>query len=143
MRASAMPTPSDTASCTAASGSAKRCASSPAVQQELIALTDIAPLHQPKSIAALGAVNQALPNLPAIACFDTAFHATLPPKASTYAIPAALRARWGLRRYGFHGLSHAWVARRVASLGPGITEGGQLSPRSRSLLMRDPGRDLG
>ncbi len=92
---------------------------SPAVQQELIALTDIAPLHQPKSIAALGAVNQALPNLPAIACFDTAFHATLPPKASTYAIPAALRARWGLRRYGFHGLSHAWVARRVASLVPG------------------------
>ena len=91
----------------------------PAVQRELISLTELAPLHQPKSLAALGAVNEALPNLPAVACFDTAFHATLPPRASTYAIPAAMRTRWGVRRYGFHGLSHAWVARRVASLVPG------------------------
>ncbi len=91
----------------------------PTVQQELIALTDLAPLHQPKSLAALGAVNEALPNLPAVACFDTAFHSTLPPKAFTYAIPAALRTRWDLRRYGFHGLNHSWVARRTAELVPG------------------------
>ena len=49
--------------------------------------------------------------VPAVACFDTAFHATLPPAAFTYALPARWRERWGLRRFGFHGLSHAWVAR--------------------------------
>ncbi len=74
---------------------------------------DRAPLHQPKSLTALDAVGEALPSLPAVACFDTAFHATLPPAAATYALPAQWRERWGLRRYGFHGLSHAWVARRA------------------------------
>jgi acetate kinase len=83
---------------------------------ELEALIDLAPLHQPKSLAALRAVSDALPALPAVACFDTAFHATLPPAAVTYALPARWRERWGLRRYGFHGLSHAWVARRTTSL---------------------------
>ena len=53
---------------------------------------------------------------PHVACFDTAFHATLPPAASTYAIPAAWRERWALRRYGFHGLSHAYASRRAAEL---------------------------
>ncbi len=86
------------------------------VVAELDALTDLAPLHQPKSLAALEAVSAALPDLPAVACFDTAFHATLPPAAITYALPAPWRQRWGLRRYGFHGLSHAWVARRTAAL---------------------------
>ncbi len=79
-------------------------------------LVDLAPLHQPKSLAALDAVTELLPGLPAVACFDTAFHATLPPAASTYALPAEWRERWGLRRYGFHGLSHAWVARRAPQL---------------------------
>jgi acetate kinase len=83
---------------------------------ELEALTDLAPLHQPKSLAALRAVSDALPDLPAVACFDTAFHATLSPAAVTYALPVAWRERWGLRRYGFHGLSHAWIARRTAEL---------------------------
>jgi acetate kinase len=83
------------------------------VERELRALTDLAPLHQPKSLAALDAVSAALPNLPAVACFDTAFHATLPAAAATYALPRAWRERWGLRRYGFHGLSHAWIARTV------------------------------
>ncbi len=87
-----------------------------AVASELEALTDLAPLHQPKSLAALAAVTEALPHLPAVACFDTAFHATLAPAAITYALPAAMRERWGLRRYGFHGLSHAWIARRVPEL---------------------------
>jgi len=81
-----------------------------AALQELVAL---APLHQPKSLAALAAVSAALPGIPSVACFDTAFHATLPDAAATYALPAAWRERWRLRRYGFHGLSHAWVARRA------------------------------
>jgi acetate kinase len=82
------------------------------VRAELEALVDLAPLHQPKSLAALDAVSEALPTLPAVACFDTAFHATLPAAAATYALPRAWRERWGLRRFGFHGLSHAWVARQ-------------------------------
>jgi acetate kinase len=56
------------------------------------------------------------PGLPTVACFDTAFHATMPAAASTYAVPAAWRDRWPLRRYGFHGLSHAYASRRVAEL---------------------------
>jgi acetate kinase len=86
------------------------------VRSELATLVELAPLHQPKSLAALDAVSEALPALPAVACFDTAFHATLPAAAATYALPAAWRERWPLRRYGFHGLSHAWVARRCAEL---------------------------
>jgi acetate kinase len=86
------------------------------VRRGLEELTDLAPLHQPKSLAALDAVSEQLPGAPAVACFDTAFHATLPPAAFTYALPARWRERWGLRRFGFHGLSHAWVARRAAQL---------------------------
>lgn len=86
------------------------------VEAELRALVDLAPLHQPRSLAALDAVSGELPGLPAVACFDTAFHATLPAAAATYAIPREWRERWGLRRYGFHGLSHAWVARRAPAL---------------------------
>jgi len=88
----------------------------PGIEDELRALVELAPLHQPKSLAALDSVSEALPDLPAVACFDTAFHATLPAAAATYALPAEWRERWGLRRYGFHGLSHAWVARRAPQL---------------------------
>jgi acetate kinase len=86
------------------------------VETALRELTALAPLHQPKSLAALDAVTALLAELPAVACFDTAFHATLPAAAATYALPAQWRDRWGLRRYGFHGLSHAWVARRAPEL---------------------------
>ena len=86
------------------------------VRGGLAELTDLAPLHQPKSLAALDSVSRCLPDVPAVACFDTAFHATLAPAAFTYALPAAWRERWGLRRFGFHGLSHAWVARRAAEM---------------------------
>ncbi len=86
------------------------------VRASLSELVDLAPLHQPKSLAALDAVSDVLWTLPAVACFDTAFHATMPPAAATYALPAEWRERWGLRRYGFHGLSHAWVARRAQEL---------------------------
>jgi acetate kinase len=81
------------------------------VEEALRELAVLAPLHQAKSLAALDAVRRALPDVPAVACFDTAFHATLPPAASTYALPSAWRERYGVRRYGFHGLSHAHAAR--------------------------------
>ncbi|HST33739.1 MAG TPA: acetate/propionate family kinase [Solirubrobacteraceae bacterium] len=86
------------------------------VERALRELSDLAPLHQPKSLAALDAVGRRLPQLPAVACFDTAFHATLPSSASTYALPAAWRERLGVRRFGFHGLSHGYVARRTPEL---------------------------
>jgi acetate kinase len=87
-----------------------------AVEEHLRSLTDLAPLHQPKSLAALAAVNAVLPGLPAVACFDTAFHAGMPAAATTYAIPPEWRKRWALRKYGFHGLSHAYASRRAAEL---------------------------
>ena len=80
------------------------------------ALTDLAPLHQPRALAGIRAVGQSLPDVPAVASFDTAFHATLPAAASTYALPAAWNRQFGLRRYGFHGLSHAYASRRAAEL---------------------------
>jgi acetate kinase len=86
------------------------------IEAALRDLAYLAPLHQAKSLAAMDAVTGLLPRLPAVACFDTAFHATLPPAAFTYALPAAWREQWGLRRYGFHGLSHAWIARRTPEL---------------------------
>jgi acetate kinase len=85
-----------------------------AVRQALEELTDLAPLHQPKSLAALDAVRQVLPDVPHVACFDTAFHADLPAAAATYAVPVEWRERLGVRRYGFHGLSHAYASRRAA-----------------------------
>jgi acetate kinase len=86
------------------------------VEARLRALTELAPLHQPKSLRALDVVTLALPDVPAVACFDTAFHATLPDAASTDALPRSWRERFGLRRFGFHGLSHAYAARRAAEL---------------------------
>jgi acetate kinase len=80
------------------------------------ALAPLAPLHQARGVAGLRAVAGLLPGLPAVACFDTAFHATLPPAVATYALPRAWRDRWGLRRFGFHGLSHAWATARAAAL---------------------------
>ncbi|MGI8712927.1 MAG: acetate/propionate family kinase [Solirubrobacteraceae bacterium] len=88
----------------------------PEVVQALTELSSLAPLHQAKSLDALAAVSDALPGVPAIACFDTAFHATLPAAAHTYALPEAWRERWGLRRYGFHGLAHAYAVRRAGEL---------------------------
>jgi acetate kinase len=86
------------------------------VRAALWDLAELAPLHQAKSLAALDAVSRALPDIPAVACFDTAFHHTLAPAATTYALPAAWRAQFGVRRYGFHGLSHAWIAQRAPEL---------------------------
>lgn len=88
----------------------------PGVVQALRDLRSLAPLHQPAAMAALDAVQQALPDVPAVACLDTAFHASLPAAAATYALPREWRERDRLRRYGFHGLSHAYAARRAAEL---------------------------
>ena len=84
--------------------------------EALRALTPLAPLHQPAALEAIAAVGALLGDLPAVACIDTAFHAGLPAAASTYALPREWSERHGLKRYGFHGLSHAYVARRVEKL---------------------------
>jgi acetate kinase len=86
------------------------------VIDELAALTELAPLHQPPALAAVDAVGAALPGAPMVGCFDTAFHRSLPAAAATYALPMAWQERFGLRRYGFHGLSHAYASRRAAEL---------------------------
>ncbi|MFL5913851.1 MAG: acetate/propionate family kinase [Gaiellaceae bacterium] len=86
------------------------------VVRRLEALTDLAPLHQPKSLQALELVGEKLPGVPAVACFDTAFHARSPAAAATYALPREWSLRWNLRRFGFHGLSHAYASRRAAEL---------------------------
>lgn len=87
------------------------------VRRRLDELAELAPLHNPPALAAIDAVAEALGGaVPAVACFDTGFHATLPPAAATYALPADWRERWGLRRYGFHGLNHQWTAGRAAAL---------------------------
>jgi acetate kinase len=87
-----------------------------AVLTELDQLVALAPLHQPPALAALRATLEVLPRVPSVACFDTAFHTTLPPAAATYAIPARWRTDLGVRRYGFHGLAHQWAAHRAAEL---------------------------
>ena len=83
-------------------------------------LADLAPLHNPPAVRGdASARRQLRPELPTVACFDTAFHATMPAAASTYAIPAAWAERWPLRRFGFHGLSHAYASRAPRSCSVG------------------------
>jgi len=91
----------------------------PTVVGALEELTELAPLHQPRSLAAVESLSRALPDVPQVACFDTAFHASIPPAAATYALPREWRERFGLRRFGFHGLSHAYASRRAGELSPG------------------------
>lgn len=79
-------------------------------------LTPLAPLHNPPALAGISACRRVRPDLPQVAVFDTAFHATLPPAAYTYALDPHLTEEWGIRRYGFHGTSYAYVSRRTAEL---------------------------
>ena len=88
----------------------------PAVEERLERLSELAPLHNPPALRFVEAALALRPEVPNVACFDTAFHATLPPEASTYALPADWTRRWSLRRFGFHGLSHAYASRRAAEL---------------------------
>jgi len=97
------------------------------VDDELLAylddIHDLAPLHNPRAVAAIRVVTDLLPHVPAVACFDTAFHASLPAAARTYALPGEWNDRWQLRRYGFHGLSHAYATRRAEALLGGTAPG--------------------
>jgi acetate kinase len=86
------------------------------VQAALDELSPLAPLHNPPALAGIDAARRLLPEVPSVACFDTAFHATLPAAATAYAVPTDWVSRWGIRRYGFHGLSCAWSLRRSAEL---------------------------
>ncbi|MFF3857197.1 acetate kinase [Micromonospora sp. NPDC002575] len=79
-------------------------------------LVPLAPLHNPANLAGIRVAREALPGVPQVAVFDTAFHHTLPEAAATYAIDRDTASRYDIRRYGFHGTSHAYVSRRTAEL---------------------------
>jgi acetate kinase len=88
----------------------------PSVIGTLTELIPLAPLHNPPALHAIAALRRVAPDMVAVACFDTAFHASIPETAATYAVPLQWREEWGIRRYGFHGLSHAYASRRAAEL---------------------------
>jgi len=77
-------------------------------------LVPLAPLHNPANLAGIRAARALLPGVPQVAVFDTAFHATLPTRARSYALPSDVVQQFGLRRYGFHGISHEFIAQRAA-----------------------------
>ena len=80
--------------------------------------SDVAPLHNPPYIAAMKAFRESLPGVPQVAAFETGFHATIPLKRQAYAIPHEWTEKLGIRRYGFHGASHRYIATRMAELSP-------------------------
>lgn len=94
----------------------------PDILTELEDLTPLDPLHMPRNLAPLQAMASARPELPQVACFDTAFHRTLPPVAARFALPRAITEA-GVRRYGFHGLSYEYVARRLMQVSPTLAKG--------------------
>ncbi|MDW8315205.1 MAG: acetate/propionate family kinase [Rhodovarius sp.] len=93
-----------------------------AVLAELEALVPLAPLHQPHNLAGIRAARALFPGIPQLACFDTAFHRTQPEEAERFALPERFFAL-GIRRYGFHGLSYAWIARRLQAEDPALAAG--------------------
>jgi acetate kinase len=94
----------------------------PALLTALEALTPLDPLHMPANLAAMRAIAAARPGLKQVACFDTAFHHTVPPVAARFALPRAITDA-GLRRYGFHGLSYEFIAGRLAQQAPKLAAG--------------------
>jgi acetate kinase len=86
------------------------------VVRYLETIADLAPLHMPAALKGIAETRQLLPRVPMVACFDTAFHSTIPPAAATYAVPAEWREKHGMRRYGFHGFSHAYASRRAMEI---------------------------
>ena len=82
----------------------------------LASLDPLAPLHQLRAVRAMRDVGRSFAGVPAVAAFDTSFHTSIPAAASTYALPRGWNERWELRRYGFHGLSHACASRRAAEM---------------------------
>jgi len=83
------------------------------VMEAFAACNDLAPLHNPANIKGVNAVKALLPEIPQVGVFDTAFHQTMPDYAYMYALPYELYAKYGVRRYGFHGTSHRYVSQRV------------------------------
>lgn len=99
----------------------------PQVERDIDDLSALAPLHNPGALQGITAAEQAFPDVPHVAIFDTAFHQTLPPEAFTYAINAELAERYRVRRYGFHGSSHRFVAHAAAAfLGRPVEEFNQI-----------------
>ena len=90
--------------------------------ERLRAFEALAPLHQPNNLAPIRLVRELVPDLPQVACFDTAFHRNHPAVADCYAIPRALHDE-GVRRYGFHGLSYDYVSQRLGEVAPEIAKG--------------------
>ena len=86
------------------------------VLDRLRSLSWLAPLHNPVALGLIDRVRELRPGLPIVACFDTAFHSRLREEASTYPVPGEWTRRWGLRRFGFHGLSHGYSSRRAAEM---------------------------
>jgi acetate kinase len=87
-----------------------------AVDQALEPLLDLAPIHNPPAIALIRECRRRQPTLPEVLVFDTAYHSTIPQAARTYALPAQLRSELGLRKYGFHGISHRYVVEQAARI---------------------------
>lgn len=79
-------------------------------------LSDLAPLHNPANVVGIKAFQEVLPNVPAVAVFDTAFHQTMPESAFLYSLPYEYYEKFGIRKYGFHGTSHKYVTERAAEL---------------------------
>ena len=86
------------------------------VIQEMENCVELAPLHNPPNLKGIYAMQALLPDVPQVGVFDTAFHQTMPQHAYMYGIPYALYTKYGIRRYGFHGTSHRYVARRAAEI---------------------------
>ena len=98
------------------------CLVTPALLAELDALSPLAPLHQPHNLAPIRAAMARAPDLPQVACFDTAFHRTIPEVSQVFALPREMAER-GIRRYGFHGLSYDYIASVLPQAAPGIAHG--------------------
>jgi acetate kinase len=86
------------------------------VLAELDRLSELAPLHNPPAVAGIREVLSALPGIPQVAVFDTAFHSAMPATGARYAVPEEWERRFEVRRYGFHGLAHRWLAERYAEI---------------------------
>jgi acetate kinase len=86
------------------------------VVKAIEAVSDLAPLHNPANLTGIKAFEEALPNIPAIAVFDTAFHQTMEPVEYMYSVPYDWYTKYGVRKYGFHGTSHKYVSLRAAAM---------------------------
>ena len=116
------------------------------VQEGIESLEELAPLHQAASLEGITSARRVFPDIPHVACFDTAFHSQMPEAATTYAVPLHWREVFGVRRYGFHGLSHAYAfaaKRRVDRWVSRLASHRHLPSRSRRITCGRRLRALG